>query len=406
MNRTKAFLILAILSTVSLSNAQGVDVSTGFAPPPPQVPPSAKKTIKIMSSFMDKSTHKLLIETNEQLVSGRPIYVGPSGVPFALAQLVSRTEFAYYYLATAQGAQPVTEKDAVTLEKPKPTELSVAKIMSMDIKQHVTFEPKKRGAVSAIMGDRAMIDKGSVHEVDKLDLYRIYDSSGHYKGLIEVRGVGDFQSQGWLYRTLEDRFWKADPIAVGDTVVFAGQRKPFSIGGLGVLPLKQHQMVEADKGQVLGGGLVLTYTLTDGWGAELLGGIISHTAKGRDATAENVGRWESEQEAKATYYMPLWIKKNFFYPSNISPFLAFGFSAYRAHISSYYLDTPAGQTDQSRRKGAGVAPVIGGGFEFFPGKTFRPRIQVLYLGGRPVHGNLSTFNTEILVYGFGASMQW
>lgn len=48
---------------------------------------------------------------------------------------------------------------------------------------------KKNAVVTVVEGDKILINRGSLHEVDKRDIYKIYDVHGKYKGMLELRGV-------------------------------------------------------------------------------------------------------------------------------------------------------------------------------------------------------------------------
>ena len=194
----------------------------------PNVPESA--SAKIVSSFVDRNTTRVIIQSREPLVSGRQVYVPPEYREITISEQLSRSNDVYYFAASLPGRYNIPAGTAVSLEKPRPVELP-ARIRAM-IRERFIFAPKHLGEVTARLGGRAMIDRGTLHEVRERDLYVVYDASGSYKGFLEVRGLGDFQSSGVLYNRLFDRTKHALRTEPGDRVAYVGQRKLFALGVL------------------------------------------------------------------------------------------------------------------------------------------------------------------------------
>lgn len=363
---------------------------------------------KVIAVYPDRNTTKLVLETRESIIPGRQVYVGPERLAITVGGLLSRSELSYYYSASAPDRPKIESGDEANTEGAQT--LSTPNPLTLTIREHYTFEQKRRGEVTAVQGDHAMIDRGSLHEVRERDIYRIYDSSGHYKGLIELRGIGDLQSSGKLYNALEDLHRDALKAAPGDRVVFAGQRKLFGLGVEG--GVKSHR---SDLGgtheQNFGAGLLWNVTFPDGWGIELLFG--TYVLNGKDTVGSPfnplfpTNRTVDSLDRKAFFSAPIWLKKNFFYPSIVSPFLAAGGSLLVGENHWVHADysNPANNVDVDKKTSA-LVPVLGAGLEFFPGRFLRPRIDVRYFAGPRLTAGADVFHTESVFYSVGVLTTW
>lgn len=359
---------------------------------------------KAISVYYNQNTTLLILETREPLVTGKQVYMGSGRVAVTVGELLSRSGPQYYYGASVPGRPKVETGDVVGLAPPVtdggPSLLPTPTALNLQIKEHYTFEPKRLGEVTAIQGEHAMIDRGSLHEVRERDIYRVYDSSGRYKGLLELRGIGDRQSSGKLYNALEDFRRDARKTAPGDRVVFAGQRKLFGLGFAGGLMARKEYVGQANE-ENFGGGLLWSVTFPDGWGAEVLFGAYGRTGKSKMSVASGPGIQTLER--RALFIAPFWAKKNFFYPSAVSPFVAAGASVFSGHHK--WVSTTANAFDENK-SAAGLVPMLGAGVEFFPGRFFRPRFDVRYFAGPKITAGSSTYNTESVFYSLGFLTTW
>lgn len=353
------------------------------AAPVPQGPSAADKVIAV---YGDRNSTKLVIEARKPLVVGAPVYAGPLENEVTLGNLLSRTGDLYYYAASAPGDVPVKQGDPVgtrrtrVLETPQPLRLNVA--------ETYTFQQKGVGEVTAVQEGRAMIDRGTLHEVRERDIYEVRDSSGLRKGFLEIHGIGDLQSSGVLYDRLLERRKRALETSPGDRVVFIGQRKLFALGafyGMSWGGREEYGSTES----AFGAGLVWDLKFKDGWGFEALFGYYGRNLSGKNTdkytlpgpAAMTVVR---ELSWSASYIFPVAVKKNFRFPYTISPYLLAGASYYRAKLET--REDVSGASTYSRVGGAtrtGVAPMVGGGVEFYPARFVRPRLDARWFTGPP-----------------------
>lgn len=387
------------------------------APPAPAGAPSSELLpTKVIAVYRDRNTTKLVIEAREPLVSGSLMYVGPEELQVTLGDVLARSGNLAYYSASTPGKAPIEEGDAViprqkrVLKAPSPLRLK--------IEDAYTFEGKRRGEITAVQDGRAMIDRGTLHEVRERDLYKIFDSSGGYKGFLEIRGIGDLQSSGVLYNRVEDRHRRVLATVPGDRTVFVGQRKLMALGILaGFAPRRREEFGKREEAD--GGGLAWDLMFKNGWGVELLFGgyqrVMSaskRVVKPPEPTLKNVTSLE-KLDMKVVYYAPLLVKKNFFFPSVVSPFVVIGGAPVRASLQFYELyhdpnaSPPSGiQENAWSASRTTVAPIAGAGVDFFPARLIRPRVDVRWFAGPTLHAGHKTLNTEMLTLSFSIFSAW
>lgn len=357
---------------------------------------------KIITSYVDRNTTKMVIEAREPLVAGRNVYVGPKSIPVTVDDLLSRSKGLYYYSAKAAGKVEI-EKGAEIRTQPT-RELKTPSILSLTIKETYTFEQKRRAEITAVQGNRAMIDRGTLHEVRERDLYRIYDSSGRYKGLLEVRGIGDLQSSGILYNALEDFRRGSLSTQPGDRAIFRGQRKLFGLGLVGGIRGRR-DFIFNGREENFGVGLIWNVTFRDGWGAEIFFGGFARDGEGHNNFP--IPPWEYHFESntrRALFIAPIWLKKNFFYPFVVSPFLGAGLSLFVGK-NDYRVLAPDIDINE-KKKVTTVVPVLGAGIELFPARFFRPRFDVRWFGGPKIEAAGNTYDTKSVFYSFGFLTTW
>lgn len=363
---------------------------------------------RVIAVYADRNTTKLVIESREPLVAATSVYAGPGEVEVTLGDVLSRSGELYYFSASVAGKAEIKVGDEVLtrherrLETPNPLRLRLS--------ESYTFEQKRRAEVTAVSDGRAMIDRGTLHEVRERDLYRVYGPDGRTKGLLEIRGIGDLQSSGVLYNALEDRRRDALRTAPGDRAVFAGQRKLFALGLAGGGMAGAEQVLGRAE-TTFGGGLLWDLVFRDGWGVEVLFGgyyrelIVNRFPKkifGQSSTDETVRR-------SALFFAPVWIKKNFFYPSVVSPFVAAGVSPYRARLwyrRAHFIASGGSDITEDEDETFGVAPVLGTGVEFFPARFFRPRFEVRWFDAPALRAGRESFYPGMTVYSLGFFTTW
>ncbi|MBI4425647.1 MAG: hypothetical protein HY554_18090 [Elusimicrobia bacterium] len=358
--------------------------------------------IRVLESFRKGYGTRLILQSKQALVTGQGVYVGVQEIPATLGDLLSVAGGLYYYVASASGKVDVKAGDRVLLQRTR--KLNLPAFLAFSIKEGFAFDQKHVAEVTAVQGDRAMIDRGTLHEVHERDLYRIFDSSGGYKGLLEVRGIGDLQSSGLLHNRWEDRRPRALETRPGDAAVFVGQRRLLGLGLMGGSQLGRTQTLYAfDHSN--GGGILWNITFYNGWGLEVLFGV--YRIAGGDATwnRQTGNQYQSQVDERIAEFMaPTWLKKNFFYPSICSPFAAAGFTYLQAkHRFDHLVPTSTGEEIKLRK---GLIPVLGAGIEFFPVRFFRPRFEVRHFFGPRVIARGNIFRTESTFYSVGVMTAW
>lgn len=395
-------LALALLGDVRAAEpAIGDDAPAVRLLPPVSMPPSseepspAKPSLRLIEAYHEGGSTKMIVQSRQPLVTGRSLFIGPLEHRVTVGPIFSRGDGTYYYLASAPGRLKIGLRDAVRLEPARrPT---LPQTLLRFLRPDRGFEQKSLAEITAVQGDRAMIDKGTLHEVHERDLYRVYDSSGDFKGVLEIRGIGDLQSSG----RLQDQGTAPRP---GDYAIFLGQRRLFGIGLVGGTRLERTPLFFAYDRSV-GGGLLWSLTFYDGWGLEALFG--SYVRDGKDATSVNADQTAHIDERSAKYIAPTWLKKNFRYPSLVSPFVAAGIywfdGSHAYEILNYGGMSSLGRETKIRH---GIYPVVGAGIEFFPTRFFRPRIEIRRFMAPELTARGSVFFTDSTFYSLGVLTSW
>ncbi|MBI4346138.1 MAG: hypothetical protein HY553_04745 [Elusimicrobia bacterium] len=277
-----AHSLTALVICAGLASAQPADTpQPRELPVPPQsaeparpVEPSTgaagRFEARVLEVFAQGNTTRMIIQSNRPLVSGRDVYVGVDEIAVNVGTMLSKSGDLHYYAGSVVGKGRVRSGDIVLLETRR--RYSVPERIARSLDQSGAFASKMYGEITAVQGDRAMIDKGTLQEVHERDIYEITDASGVYKGLVEIRGIGDLQSSGRLYNRWEDRHRRALEAEPGDRVRFLGQRMQFALGISGGMPIPQPRFFRSGKETSGGGGLLWNITLPSGWGLELLAG--------------------------------------------------------------------------------------------------------------------------------------
>lgn len=361
---------------------------------------------KVIAAYREGLQTELVLQMRERIIAGGTVYIGDDEIEATVDDLLSQAQGLFYYNASVAGKVSIKAGDAVRTERA--VKLEVPEIIRLKIEENYTFAPKSRAMVTAVQGKRAMIDRGTLHEVRERDLYAIFDSSDRYKGFLEVRGIGDLQSSGILYNRLFDRRKLALRTEPGDRAAYAGQRKLLGlalVGGFG----PSNETILGRKVSNVGGGLLWNPMLMDGWGVEVLfGGYFRSVDAGIFLTPDGQGGLiDLVATRKASYIAPTWIKKNFFYPAVISPYLGVGFALfdglnrYRQSKVFPVLEQSAGEESVTT-----IVPMLGGGVELFPARFVRPRFEVRWLKGPKLETAGNTFYTEMVFISGGVFTAW
>ncbi|MBI4064572.1 MAG: hypothetical protein HY401_09785 [Elusimicrobia bacterium] len=386
--------------------------------------PTSKPIGKVIGNEIKGNSTGLILEVNKGLVPGRVVKL-EDGLTAVVGQLLSERMGLYYYEATLSGKYKIAAGLSVYPEGTALVPMKTAPGPTFWKKLADTWSPytaKKTAEVTSVQSNRALIDRGSMHEVHERDIYAIYDSSGHYKGMLEVRGPGDFQSQGKLYNALEDRGKRRNALntAAGDKAQFLGQRKLFNLhGAYGFRNKRENVLGEPEK--VTSGGLLWSVTAPDGWGFEILFGAFTRKVvseekiRTQDSSPGELSYQDLKIKHKATFMAPMWLRKNFFYPHAFSPYIGLG-TAYLNVEYSYYRQsnfnaTPPDwqvrvETTKTKREAGRFIPMFGGGIELFPGRFLHPRAEVRYFHGPEFFTETDIFNTSSIYYSFALSTSW
>lgn len=162
---------------------------------------------------------------------------------------------------------------------------------------------KKWGTVRRVEGRLVEIDKGAVHKIHERDVYVVHDSSGRYKSKLEVEAIADAVSIGTSYGQKKN-------IEPGDTVKFRGQRKLLDLGLI-------YGFSETGSGNNYSGlGMIWQYNLRSGWGFEFLGTYFTRASLRSQPSVYD--------RKKVNIPLSLGVRKYFYYPFWVSPFVGLG----------------------------------------------------------------------------------
>lgn len=363
---------------------------------------------RVIAVYGDRNSTKLVIETRESLVAGRNVYAGPDEVAATLGDVLSRSGDLYYYSASVPGKADLKVGDEVVTAQRR---IATPNPLRLKLSETYTFDQKRKGEVTAVQDGRAMIDRGTLHEVRERDLYRVYGPDTRYKGLLEIRGIGDLQSSGLLYNALEDTRREALAVRPGDRVVFVGQRKLFGLGLVGGQAARRTDAFGAFE-TTAGGGLIWSIIFRDGWGFEVLFGEYSRKLSRERSvriSPNTQNGLDERMQRSARFIAPVWLKKSFFYPRVASPFAAAGFALFdgRVWYNREVFDFPNPyRTFSDEVQPKRIVPVLGAGIELFPARFFRPRFEVRWFDGPTLVAGPETFATESTYISFGFLTAW
>ncbi|RLD17795.1 MAG: hypothetical protein DRI36_02955 [Caldiserica bacterium] len=237
---------------------------------------------------------------------------------------------------------------------------------------------KKCGKVRRAEGNLVEIDKGAIHKVHERDVYIVYDSSGRYKGKVEIGAIADAISIGRSYEIKKDK--RIEP---GDKVKYRGNRKFFEWGIVGG---------EKRSMKLAGGGFTWKWNFRGGWGIELW------TAGFR--ARRSVINEKKDVREDAWFLFPIGVKKYFFgYPGWISGYIGSGIYYFEGDYDQYYPE------DEEVRKFY-LYPWLSMGIEFFSGYRIHMNFEIRYLYGPTIHIGGEKFVARPLFMCIGFSTGW
>lgn len=373
------------------------------APPVTAGPEGAAPAFKVIDAYVKGGSTHLIVQSPQELVVGRSLYIGKQETPVTIGELLSEKGSLYVYHVSAPGTPRLAVGDAVLLETTRKESVPSAILGSLSARKG--FEQKSVVEIRAVQGDRAMIDKGTMQQIHEHDLYRILDASGTYKGYLEVRGIGDLQSSAILD---VKRGFEVRP---GDYGTFVGRRRELAFGPIVSAGFKNRQISYARETS-LGGGLLMGMTFYNGWGIETVLGYFNRQGKDEGLVVVNTltatpVRETQRSSRSAKLIAPTWVKKNFNYPGLVSPFLAAG--AYWLDMSSSFevFSLNGNYTTASYHQAKrGLYPVIGAGIELFPARFFKPRVEVRHFIAPKTTAGGNEFKAEGTYYAFSITTSW
>lgn len=336
---------------------------------------------KIVDSYLEGTTTQILIEANRLLNTSQTIFLH-GGISATIRDLMSmrETEGMYYYNAYIPAKVRVLSGENVFLEVTQ----KEGKLKKFE--RDAIFMKKKYATVTFVEDKKALINRGSLHNVDKRDVYKVFDSSGQIRGEIELYGIGDFLSVGELNYPLEQG-GKREDAQGGNQAVFVGNRKVVGLGLLSTVYLGNRDNLSAGSGSTKYFGAGMT------WSA----------IKRRGNIFEFLLGWNTKEtypvglNSMFSYFItPVWFRKAFFYPGPVSPSLGIGLS-YHRNVSSI---------QNAELISHRVAPLLTGCIEFFNGQTFHLRLDLQYYYPTPWEYQGIRYRTDSLFFLGGASLNW
>lgn len=334
---------------------------------------------KVLGTSQEGNTLQLVIESSSRLIPGTQVYL-EEGEPILVGDLLSKKGNSYYYSASTSKDAPTKAQDKIYLDPPNRRSQIIQRVLP--IRDASPDDPKSVGEVLSVQRGRILINRGSMHQVHELDIYAIYDTSGNYKGKAEIEGIGDLQASGAMYKSLGDVFRSLPSVQPGDKTVLLGQRKLISWGYLFSTKLAPEKVaiegVER-KGLSVGFTAAMLITWRDGWGVDLnLGTLLTDVDNsiGPQFVVGDISRIART----ASTFGPIYFRKKFRYPSNISPVVGIGaaFPLLYQTVGTVMKD-PLGNvvgTRETVQKKLSLAPSGMIGITFFTGHRFHGLLEL------------------------------
>jgi len=225
---------------------------------------------------------------------------------------------------------------------------------------------KKYGKINRVEGDLVEIDKGAIHKVHDRDVYIVCDSSGRYKGKVEIGAIADAISIGRSYEVKKGR--KIEP---GDKIRFRGNRKFFEIGLSGAWRGNNRDMdvnfyVDKHFTGWRSIGLNWLWNLRGGQGLEFWTGYLEQR---RFYSKYNI--YYEDYSDRVRIFASLGYRKYFFYPWMVSPFLSCGLAYFSGKY--YHKSETVSKLE--------LIPYFTAGLQLFSGRSFHIELTSKFFYG-------------------------
>src|SRR3989344_3502141 len=123
---------------------------------------------KVIDVYVKGDVTHCTLEVRKPLVPGKNISLS-NGDTIVVDEQLGEKNGIYYYAASAVGKPKISVGTDVFGAEVKG--FIKGKEIYLKMERKSTFAPKKFGEVTAVQNDRALVDKGSLHEVRERDLY-------------------------------------------------------------------------------------------------------------------------------------------------------------------------------------------------------------------------------------------
>ncbi|MBA3066342.1 hypothetical protein KJ633_04090 [bacterium] len=218
---------------------------------------------------------------------------------------------------------------------------------------------KNTAKINRVEGNLVEIDKGAIHKVIDRDVYVVRDSSGKYKGKVEIGAIADAVSIGESYEVDNCNLLESN-----DNAFFKGNRKLMEIGVWG-----GSSAFDTNR-RYQGLGLNFQYNLRGGNSWEFL---LVQLNCNRSMSEDSIQRDSSSQIT-----CPFGFKKYFNYPGKVALHIGIGGSLFKGNYEYanglYYVS--------SVRKG--IIPYISTGVKFFASSSANIELGIKYFHGPDV----------------------
>jgi len=380
---------------------------------------------KVVNVYAREKTIVLALEVNTQLPFNLTVYISKS-IPAIVGDKFNEEGGLYYYEARV----PIVGKIQKGIEKGEIV-YAVGEKKGVEVylkleKKAKVFKPKKQGQVIAAYEKDVQIDRGSLHKVRERDIYAVCNPEGKLKGAMEISAIGDRESLGELYQK------KGPKIEPGDQVIYLGQRKYYGAGnfyGKSLPPSEKEKEEGMEKALQLSGlTTVLSWVFRGGWGIHLA--FPNYIGEYRYSSYQDVKVTTYPDESRLTQnfclvknltvniWAPLWVKKNFFYPSWFSPYLGAGLAYFTGNFRHHYWvnyssSSPLGTSsfwsetltdDEGEEAGLTFFPAIG--IELFPSYQFHIFFDAKYIYTPWIRGKNEKHNYQGWLFSIGYTQNW
>jgi len=240
---------------------------------------------------------------------------------------------------------------------------------------------KKTAKINRVEGNLVEIDKGAIHKVNDRDVYIVYDSSGRYKGKVEIGAIADAISIGESYGLESNELLEPN-----NKAVFKGNRKLMEMGIWGGSSSRNTNR------RYQGLGLVFQYNLRGGNSWEFL---FVQLDCNRSKSEGSIKRNSSSQIT-----CPFGFKKYFNYPGKVASHIGVGGSLFKGNYDyddgSYFVS--------SVRKG--IIPYITAGIKLFASSAANIEFGIKYFHGPNVDLKGKPFSERPLLANLLVAMAW